>query len=1204
MKKKGFTLIELLAVIIVLAILAFILIPIIQDLIANARYASAVNSVMNYVKEANTQASLDVGGFEDFVLNTNELETGITDDELEKIKYKGKGPTYVYLSFDATNKYVSEGKFCIWGYSIDYSFTDGATRSDADYCSEKEPEGTQSCVVKNNNLYDATTNFTIKNVEDLVCVSEMSKTKSFLGKTIYLARNIDINNSSSYNNPNTTEFGDINGNGEIEGLKIELTTGQGFYPIGLNTAFRGTFEGYAKSISNLMVNRNQDNIGFISQHQGVLKGLTLNSNITGKNRVGGVVGRIQNGGVIREIIYDGVVTGNGDFIGGVIGYISNSNNKMQSILVKNIVLNTSSAYRGGIVSGTDTTTGTQISAIIENGTLPSSTSIGKGQGGHSSYAVYGSSTVVGGNSGDGSIIYTSYDEMLNAYDKVLDTYIGGDNDNSGYYFDYENASSSNIVLKTTEKDPINFTLKGSGTNDDPYIIDNYKHFKEATIKSNGNFNFKITADIDFTDRHYYALGTNGNILGSNIDGDMHKLSNISFGCAENCGLVSQNSKTIEGLKLENITLTSDNNDVGALVGKNTGTIKGITATNINVTGKSHVGGLVGTITNGGKINEVIFDGTVTGTGTEVAGVVGNLSTANNKIKSIMVKNVNLNASNPHRAGILGYGDTMTGTDLSGVIERGNFSNSCGMGFAASGTIAVYGTENVINGTLDGGVIKFTLNDEILSAYDKVLDTYIGGDNDNDGYYFDYENESSSNIIIKSTKHDPITFTLSGSGTNDDPYIIDNYEHFKEATTKTKENYKFKITNDIDFNGKHYYALGTNGNLLGSNIDGDMHTLSNISFSCAENCGLISQNTKTIEGLNLSNITISSTNNNVGGLVGYNKGVIKGINVDNINVTGYDSVGGLVGAMSNGATINEVSFDGTVTSTGTTSTGGIVGTINAGYNQIKNILMRNIILNSSGVRRAGIVGSSDTYTGTVMTGVVENGRFSHTTAMGYGGTNPSTLKIYASNLPVNGTTDGGLTRYTLIPPTTVSVSGAEIDSLTYYDNVGVLDTVIGGDNDNSGYYFQYNNSADSIIVVKAGAPSNPSNPGTTTPDSPVAITGTPTGTNPPTCVLNQVIPRSNGIQAVLTCEDEEGAPTIRSQWNVNAGAPTNTFADIGIVKNGTVNGNSKTVRPYWSTSDPISVPHKGDCYYYRFGAQDASGNWTYYVTNECYHAFLD
>ena len=107
--KKGFTLIELLAVIIVLAILAFILIPVIQDLISNARYAAAVDSVLNYVHEANAQAVVDVGGFEDYALdlsNNNRLESGITDSELADCEY---GFTKLKGGRDVQRFYLDDG---------------------------------------------------------------------------------------------------------------------------------------------------------------------------------------------------------------------------------------------------------------------------------------------------------------------------------------------------------------------------------------------------------------------------------------------------------------------------------------------------------------------------------------------------------------------------------------------------------------------------------------------------------------------------------------------------------------------------------------------------------------------------------------------------------------------------------------------------------------------------------------------------------------------------------------------------------------------------------------------------------------------------------------------------------------------------------------------------------------------------------------
>jgi prepilin-type N-terminal cleavage/methylation domain-containing protein len=63
MNKKGFTLIELLAIIVILAIIAVITVPIILNIIENAREGAAKNSVIGYGKSvelAYTQYQYDV----------------------------------------------------------------------------------------------------------------------------------------------------------------------------------------------------------------------------------------------------------------------------------------------------------------------------------------------------------------------------------------------------------------------------------------------------------------------------------------------------------------------------------------------------------------------------------------------------------------------------------------------------------------------------------------------------------------------------------------------------------------------------------------------------------------------------------------------------------------------------------------------------------------------------------------------------------------------------------------------------------------------------------------------------------------------------------------------------------------------------------------------------------------------------------------
>ena len=110
MKKKGFTLIELLAVIVILAVIALILVPLVSNIVDNARKETAKRSVENYILAANNAGAISlvdknrgIDIKEDYYI----FETGETDAELLKIDIKGERPKYAYLEFDVNNKTVS-----------------------------------------------------------------------------------------------------------------------------------------------------------------------------------------------------------------------------------------------------------------------------------------------------------------------------------------------------------------------------------------------------------------------------------------------------------------------------------------------------------------------------------------------------------------------------------------------------------------------------------------------------------------------------------------------------------------------------------------------------------------------------------------------------------------------------------------------------------------------------------------------------------------------------------------------------------------------------------------------------------------------------------------------------------------------------------------------------------------------------------------
>ena len=116
-----------------------------------------------------------------------------------------------------------------------------------------------------------------------------------------------------------------------------------------------------------------------------------------------------------------------------------------------------------------------------------------------------------------------------------------------------------------------------------------------------------------------------------------------------------------------------------------------------------------------------------------------------------------------------------------------------------------------------------------------------------------------------------------------------------------------------------------------------------------------------------------------------------------------------------------------------------------------------------------------------------------------------------------------------------------------------------------------------------------------------IVGT-TDTTAPTCNLDYVTAVSNGIRASFSCTDESGTPEISSLFDSTTSKTAETFENIGTIKNGIVNGNTRSVVSTWTTNNSVSIPTRGTCYYFRYGARDSSGNYSTYVTDKCYTGF--
>ena len=196
----------------------------------------------------------------------------------------------------------------------------------------------------------------IQYIEDLVDLSnEVNSGNKYEHTWFVLTRDLDFNSDESYKNANnTTTYGDYNGNGTVEAIKTELTTGRGFYPIGATGAntFYGSFDGQNHRLDNLYIQNNKSGIivgTFGAVKNNVLRDLTISGTVksTIGGNIGGIVGYSNNSVLHNLRNYVNVTNTNNNYnsTGGIIGTESNS-------YIRNCVNNGTISYGnypGGLV---------------------------------------------------------------------------------------------------------------------------------------------------------------------------------------------------------------------------------------------------------------------------------------------------------------------------------------------------------------------------------------------------------------------------------------------------------------------------------------------------------------------------------------------------------------------------------------------------------------------------------------------------------------------------------------------------------------------------------------------------------------------------------------------------------------------------------------------------------------------------------------
>ena len=1034
MKKKGFTLIELLAVLILISIIVVISMPKILNVIEQSKikaYEQSANGISDAAKfKQNSEISKNGEFTSDY-----SFAGGNYADESEKLPFKGdtpysgmlhlnkNGETALAFAFKDNKKY-----YCVTKNYSDKK-SSGTKIRIGDDCSITLPEGLVLsaeieeieefvqvedsnpgiiCGEEKEENYNNVNECHIKSVEDFVELSVLVNSgKDFNGKNVVLDNNIDFNNDLSYINPNSTNFGDFNEDGATQSIKKEVSESYGFKPIGNNTEnFKGVFLGNNNKIKGIYINRTeQDYVGLFGFISGNIKNVSIESaNVKGKNYVGTLAGKLSgvnsNGFTVNNLNVSG---------SGSIGSIFGDAPKVLSIYAENVNVKGDTSV-GGII-GNGGYSKYSDSVIIKNSTVTGTTNTKMISGGQ-----YGSvknylAVNVKLNDEDVSNSTLEMIEDINGLEAAgIDTYIGGDNDSDGFYFDYN--KKNKIVITNTEDNPIIGLTTGTGTKIDPYLISSEEDWKKATsMLNNTTYYFKLTKDLDFSNKKFYMFGSKTIPFNGILDGNNKKISSVTLNLEKSSyiGLSGYASNgVIKNINIDKFIVKGDSY-VGTLTGEQRVDINAsANVTNSNVSGNSHVGGVYGAAR---LVSYVVTDNVNVKGDTSVGGIVGEGGYSKYTSSTIM-KN-----------------STVTGTTNTKIISGGQYGSSKN-----------YLLLNVKLNDKDVSNSTSEMLEDINGLEAAGMDTFIGGDNDNSGYYFDYNDQNE--IIIKNTEDNPIVGLTNGIGTKDNPYLISSEEDWKEATSMINNTtYYFKLTKNLDFSNKKFYMFGSKTIPFNGILDGNNKKISSVTLNLEKSSyiGLSGYASNgVIKNINIDKFIVKG-DSYVGTLTGEQRVDINAsANVTNSNVSGNSYVGGVYGAA---RTLSYVTIDN-VNVKGDTSVGGIVGNVGSSK-YTSNTVMKNSMV-----------------TGTTYTKAINGGQYGSSR-------NYLLLNIKLNNEDVSNSTSN------------------TINDINSYEVAGI-DTYIGGDNDNTGYYFDYNDQNKIVITTVEDNPIVQLENGTGTKEDPYLI----------------------------------------------------------------------------------------------------------------------
>lgn len=477
--------------------------------------------------------------------------------------------------------------------------------------------------------------YLIESIEDLVKFSQdVENGEDFAGKVVKLAQDLDFNNPNSYIDSERT---DMSRDDEEIGLLEEMTTGRGFFPIGVDYGvFAGTFDGQGHTIYNLYQDNTSDPMDYLGLFGYVENGFVKKINVTGSVKgilnpasasqnvynVGGIIGKLYSDDevTIENCTFNGTIEATG-MVGGIVGFIESSGdvtvnnctmrgtvsaskegvagvvgiattNKITITNCTNMADITSLKYAGGILGYSESTNEVIIKQSSNSGqiTTPDNNEA-EGIGGILGFAEDADKLLIENCTNTGKLMTTKAKEAAGILGKF------------GHYED------SKITIKEcTNSGEVELWFNGAGILGTVWADPDTK--LEITLSNNrnsGNVHANAAETLHGLAGIAGNIGSDGDIElkinncynSGNIDGNVNGIAGI-------LGITSLESGTqnVDILNCLNIGTIGTNagNCQGGIVGelysdddKITATIKNCANTgNIGKTGKSEIGGIIGT----------------------------------------------------------------------------------------------------------------------------------------------------------------------------------------------------------------------------------------------------------------------------------------------------------------------------------------------------------------------------------------------------------------------------------------------------------------------------------------------------------------------------------------------------------------------------------------------------------------------------------